>query len=160
MKKTIVSVCAAAVLLIAGLVCVSFLPSDIEVPAVVSKAFSEKYPEAKDAEWEQENENETAYEAEFKLNKKEMSAVFSANGTWLQTETEVDEKDLPAAVTAAIKKTFSAYKIEETELLERPNVPLAYEVELETKDDKEIVVVFTADGSVLKQSTEEVEDQD
>ena len=158
MNKSIVSALVVISLLAGGAVLSSFVSDKIEVPTIVKKALSEKYSDAEDVEWEMEND--TDYEAEFELDKREMSAVFSADGTWLQTETEVDKSDLPEAVKAAIKKSFPAYKTEETEMLERLNMPLAYEVELETKDDVEIEVIFAADGTVLEQSKEETEDED
>lgn len=157
MNKSIISALVVVFLLAGGAVLSSFMQDKIEVPAIVKKALSEKYSDAEDVEWEMEND--TDYEAEFELNKKEMSAVFRADGTWLQTETEVDKIDLPEAVKAAIKKSFPAYKIEETEILERPNMSLAYEVELENKDDIEIEIIFAADGTILKQSKEEVKDE-
>ena len=54
----------------------------ITVPEVVKKAFSAKFVNAKKVEWGLEKEGE--FEAEFKLNKSEMSAVFDKMGKLLE----------------------------------------------------------------------------
>ena len=130
-----------------------------KVPQAVKEAFAKKYPTAKKVDWEKEGAEE--YEAEFKMDGKKMSANFKADGTWLETETEIKTKNLPAAVKAAIAKQFPDYELEEAEQIETPTVAVAYEVELEDeKNDVEIEAVFKADGTLVNSEVEKDDDHD
>ncbi len=128
-----------------------------KAPAEVQNAFKQKYPEAKSVQWEMENDNE--WEAEFKMNGREMSANFDLQGNWQQTETEVKMSELPVAVSDAIKTQFAGYKAEEPEKIEMANGEVAYEVALE-KDDEEWEVVFAADGTVKSKKQEPESDEE
>ncbi len=123
-----------------------------EVPAEVVSAFQEKFSQAKNVEWEKESDNEL--EAEFKHDGKEMSASFSNTGEWLETETEIKEKDLPRAVKDALKTQFVGYDIEESAQVSTPAQSEAYEVELE-KGKATLEVVLDKSGKVLKQAITE-----
>lgn len=125
------------------------LAGNTTVPQAVLDAFSAKFPQAQNVDWEEEEDGE--YEAEFKVNKQEMSANFKADGTWLETEMEIKKSKLPAAVKKAIAAQFPGYEVEEAEQVETPDVSLAFEVELENEDtDTEVEAVFQADGTLLK----------
>ncbi len=129
-----------------------------EVPAPVKKAFMQKFPKAKDAKWEKEDA--TAIEAEFKMDNSEYSAKFDLEGKWLETEMEVDKKQLPAAILATIAKEFSDFKIEEAEKVETPGNDLVYELELEKKEIT-YEVQFNKEGKVLKKElVKEKEEKD
>lgn len=119
-------------------------------PEKVKSAFNQKYPGAKEVDWDMEKENE--WEAEFEMNEKEMSATFDENGQWLETETEMEENDLPATVKETLKTQFKAYEVEEAEYLESPEYT-GYEIELEGKKG-DIEVLVGKDGKILKQEDE------
>ena len=83
-------ICAAGAIFTA---CQEPMGAQSEASAEVRSAFEEKFPQAKDVQWEQ---TKTAkQEAEFTLNGEEMSATFSQDGTWLETESEIEESDFP-----------------------------------------------------------------
>lgn len=135
------------------------LISKTQVPQVVLHAFNTKYPNAKKVKWEEEEAME--YEAEFKLQGQEMSANFRADGTWLETETEIKKNALPDAVKKAISKEFPGYDVEEAERIETPDLPLAFEVELENEsNNSEMEAVFSADGKLLKKEMENDHDNE
>lgn len=67
-----------------------------EIPSAVQIAFQEKFPQSSDVTWEKESDQEL--EAAFTLNGEKMSANFSQDGTWLETESEIKEHELPEAV--------------------------------------------------------------
>lgn len=125
-------------------------------PAAVQTAFKTKFPAVQKAKWDMEEADQ--WEAEFKMNGRKMSANFTAGGTWMETETEMKTADLPQAVKEAIAVQFAGYKMEEASMLETPEWTAAYEVELE-KGETTIEAVFGADGTLLRQTTEE-EDED
>lgn len=156
MKSKTLMILPAVVIAIFGL---SMILEGINVPQLVKDAFAAKYPNAKKVDWEMEGPK--IYEAEFKLDGKEMSACFKEDGTWVETETEMKVKDLPAAIKAALAAQFADYEIEEAEQLERPDLPLGYEVEIENEEDDTILeVVFDANGKVLEKKVEKEDDDD
>ncbi len=126
-----------------------------EVPSVVLTAFQEKFPQASDIAWDKESDTE--WEAEFKMDNKEMSANFSPEGKWLQTETDIKEKELPEAVKNTIKSQFIGYEIEESAQVAMPEQNEAYEVELE-KGKATLEVVIDSSGKVLRQAITEDDD--
>jgi len=134
----------------------SFAGGDDTAPEKVLNAFKIKFPTATNVEWEKENEKE--WEAEFKMNGKEYSANFGADGTWMETEYEIDVKDLPAKVKATLDSQFKGYEIEGAERVETPTFK-GYEVEIE-KGETTMEVVLDESGKVLKKKIEEDEDED
>jgi hypothetical protein len=118
-------------------------------PDNVKKEFSQKFAAAKSVKWDSEKPNE--WEAEFKINGKEMSACFDDAGKWLETETEVSTKELPAAVTRTLKNEFSGFKTDEISTIENPEMK-GFEVALKNKET-EMTVIIGADGTVLKKET-------
>jgi len=117
------------------------------VPKTVTVAFKAKYSAAQKVEWGKESDTE--FEAEFKLNGKEMSANFDASGKWLEAETKLDKKDLPASVLATLKSQFGDSKIKKAESLEKAGEAVVYEVKLE-QDESELEVVLDSNGNVIK----------
>ncbi len=130
---------------------------DADVPQAVISQFQQKFPDAKKVEWSKESATEM--EAEFKMNGEEMSANFSNTGEWLETETEMKEKDLPEAVKNALKSQFADYKVEESEKVATPQQSEAYEVEIE-KGETTLDVMLDQSGKVIKQTNAEGEDKE
>ena len=128
--------------------------SQTKVPEKVATAFKVKYLAAKDVEWGKESDTE--FEAEFKLNGKEMSANFDASGRWLETEAKLAPKDLPAPVLATIKSQFGDSKIKKAESLQKAGEPMIYEVKL-GQDETEQEVVLDPRGKVLKKEAKDEE---
>jgi hypothetical protein len=126
------------------------------VPPPVNTVFSQKYPAAASAKWAREEANE--WEAEFKLNGKEMSASFDNAGKWLESETEIAAKELPAAVSGTIAKEFAGYKTDEVSILDSPEIK-GFEVGLK-KGETVLEVVFDNAGKVLKKSDVSNEERD
>jgi hypothetical protein len=115
-------------------------------PAEVNNAFKSKFETAKSVKWTNESANE--WEAEFVMNNKEMSSSFDNAWKWLETETEIASKDLPAAVSSTLAKEFAGYKTGEMSLLESPDMK-GYEIALK-KSGSSIEVVIDATGKVIK----------
>ena len=125
-----------------------------EVPAAVQKSFQKKFAQATEVKWEEE---EGSYEAEFHLNGKEMSAEFSGDGTWKETETEVDQADLPAAIVDTLESAYGDYEVKEVELCETPEGK-SWEIEVK-KDQTEMELVMDENGKVLKKEAEDEEEE-
>jgi len=118
-------------------------------PQNVLNAFNQKFPNAKEVEWGKESEN--IWEAEFESSDKDMSANFNLKGEWLETETELAKKELPARVKATIKTTYKGYKVEEVGYTETPQLK-AYEIEVK-KGEKLIEVMLDDSGNIIKTKT-------
>lgn len=129
---------------------------DTNVPKKVMKAFTQKFSNATDVEWEKENKSE--WEAEFKVNGKEYSANFATDGTWKETEHEIKDSEIPALVKKSIVNNFPGYEIEEAEMAETPKGKV-YEFELE-KGKEELEVVINASGTVLKKEVQKENKQE
>ncbi|WMJ72026.1 PepSY-like domain-containing protein [Cytophagaceae bacterium ABcell3] len=112
-----------------------------EVPAEVVTSFNQRYPEATDVEWREDNGN---YEVEFEYNDTEMEAVYHPDGTLRSVEEE--------------EGIFGGLEPEEEEEAEIPEeviqnfnqrYPEAENVEWE-EDNGDYVVEFEEDGMDLE----------
>ena len=88
---------------------------DLEIPSDVMDKFTLLYPDAKSLVWEMKDEK---YIAQFKNDKMETSAILTADGTVIRTETEIRIIALPEAATAYFKKNFESKKIEAATIME------------------------------------------
>lgn len=148
MKKTILLMAIFAFLLgsqaqVAVEKCKS--KTKLVVPEIVKSAFKSAYPAVTKVKWDMEKTGE--YEAEFKINKVEVSVVYDEKGNLLETETEIKFSDLPQAVKDAIAKDFAGYKIEEIEKVEKKGV-ISYEMEVE-KGKMEYELTYDLNGKLL-----------
>lgn len=128
---------------------------DKDVPEKVLTTFNAKFPDARKEEWEMEDE--TTWEAEFKLNGKAYSANFKTNGDWLETEYEIKKSDIPANILSILNQNFTDYEIDEAEIAESP-LGKSYEMEIEVGEE-EFEIVIDAQGKLTKQ-VEHEDDKD
>jgi sulfur carrier protein ThiS len=112
-------------------------------------AFNLKFPRAKKVSWDKENATE--WEAEFKMDGKEYSANFKANGTWMETEYKIKKSEIPVAVKQTLNTQFAGYDIEKAEVSEKSDGTV-YEIHLE-KGDTETEVAILLDGKVVKKES-------
>jgi hypothetical protein len=126
----------------------------VNVPELVKKEFAAKYPKASKVKWGLEKPGE--YEAEFDLNKSEMSVVIDEKGNVLEVETEIKEAELPQAVKATLAKDFAGYKIEEVEKSDAKGV-ISYEMDAK-KDKTKVEIIFDSNGKLLKQKDKSKEE--
>ncbi len=131
--------------------------SNDKIPAAVTSAFHNKFPDAKKVHWD--IENATEYEAEFKLNGAAYSAAFDLSGKWLETETIIKISALPEAVQFALKNDFGSFKINEAAKIETAQNEIRYEAEIE-KGEETFDVLFSADGKKLSRTETEDEESD
>jgi uncharacterized membrane protein YkoI len=126
-----------------------------QVPKAVIAAFEKAYPNAKGLEFEEETfAGKVAYEVEYKENGKEYEFLYSADGTLLQKEEEIDGKSLPESVAQAIKKAYPKAEIKEVEKLMKPDSTVTgYEVEIKAAG-KEIELELDVRGNIMKTENE------
>jgi hypothetical protein len=127
-----------------------------KVPQKVKDAFTKKFPTAKKVDWDKESETE--WEAEFKMNKVEYSANFLEDGTWQETEHEIEKKDVPQNVQLALTKAFPDFDIEEVEVSETIK-GMVYEFDIE-KGETEMEVAIDPSGKIVKQELKKEDGED
>jgi len=127
----------------------------VNVSKEVKAAFAAKFPSATRVSWSKENDK--SLEAEFKLDGKKVSALFSLNGAWLETEEDVKVELLPAAVKTTMDGQFQNATIKECEKVTKPDNSITYELEIKTSEGVKEVVLNT-DGVLVK--VELVKDED
>jgi len=124
-------------------------------PKAVTDNFSSKFSAASKVKWDQEEAYE--WEAEFKMNGSEMSASFDNSGTWLETEKEIKEKELPAEVSNVLSEKYSGYEVGEMAEIQKPGFS-GYEIGLE-KGEEMLEIQVNPDGAIVNiKKVEEDED--
>ena len=131
--------------------------SEEKIPEAVRTSFTTKFPEAKNVQWDREND--ASYEAEFKSGKQEVSATFNTEGTWIETETIIKKSALPEAVQSALARDYSMYKVNEAAKIEMAQNEIRYEAEIE-KGEESFDVLYSADGKELSKNALEQEEDD
>lgn len=88
----------------------------INIPDKAKKSFAEKYPKASDVDW---TNNVSNYTAKFKMKGKAYEAHYNMDGTWDNTETQIDKSDLPKAVNSSFEKSrFTDWELLSTDFVE------------------------------------------
>jgi len=153
MKKAIIGIALVFTALV-GIACTG--PAKDKVPQAVKDAFSKKFPTAQKVGWDKESETE--WEAEFKMNKMEYSANFLSDGTWKETEHEIEVSDVPSNVMESLTANFPDYEVEEAEISETAS-GMVYEFAIE-KGESELEVAIDSTGKVVMKKEMDEEDED
>ncbi len=128
-----------SVVLSAMLMVISFAAfSQTNIPAAVKAAFGKKFPTVKRTEWSKEGKTE--WEAEFERNEKELSANFDLQGNWKETETDVEEDDVPSVVMNVLSARFPGYKVKDAAFTETPKYS-AYEIVIKKGESKKEITI-------------------
>lgn len=112
-----------------------------EIPVNIKNAFKKEYPQVKKVKWDDEDGK---YEAEFKLNNKDMSVTYSAKGLKEETETSLKVAELPKNVISYIaQKKYG--KIKEAARIVKADGAVVYEAEVKSGD-----LLFNENGTFQK----------
>lgn len=114
-------------------------------PVAVKNAFTQHFPGITVKKWDKEDGK---YEANFTKDGKTMSALFDANGTLEETETDIPISQLPAAVVAYVQSNYKGATIKEAALIVRGTAKL-YEAEVKGKD-----LLFNEQGTFVKEESD------
>ncbi len=118
----------------------------VQLPAPVTAAFKKAYPGATIRGTAKETENgKTVYEVESVENGKARDLMYAAEGAALEIEEELDPADLPAPVTASLKKLYPKATIAVAERLTKGT---AVQYELQIKGAAKKSVSFLPDGTL------------
>jgi opacity protein-like surface antigen len=117
-----------------------------DIPALVKTGLQKQFPNAKNIKWEKEKSN---YEAGFKLNGADYSALISTSGNLLETEESITIDKLPAVVKDYVSKNYPGKKIKESAKITDAKGVVTYEAEVNDTD-----LIFDSSGKFLKQVKE------
>lgn len=125
------------------------IPFD-QVPAAVVKAVKEKFPKAEVVESSKEVEDgKTTYELSLKDAGRAIDVSAKPDGSIVEIEKEIDPKDLPAAVSAAVKAKYAGATMKKAEeIIEGDETE--YEVVIATGDGKTIELKLEANGKITE----------
>ena len=124
-------------------------------PENVKKEFTKKYASAQSVKLGSEEKNE--WEAEFKMDGKKMSASFNNSAEWIESETEIMEKELPVSVVNTLNKDFLGYRKGHIEIFENTEIK-GFELGLK-KGEKLIEVIIDKNGRIIKKTDAKEEDE-
>jgi len=145
-----------SVILIVALSMISFSAfSQKNPPENVKKEFIKKYTSAQSVKWESEGKNE--WEAEFMMDGKKMSASFDNSAKWIESETEITEKELPVSVVSTLNKDFQGYRKGHIEKFENNEIK-GFELGLK-KGETSIEVIIDNNGKIIKKTDVKEDDE-
>jgi hypothetical protein len=120
---------------------IAFAQQSVTVPKEVESAFKKDYPHLK-GKWEMEENN---YEVNFTANGKKMSAIYTPDGSKLESEVSINASELPAATIAYINTKYPKGKIQEASMITKANGEVTYETRVSGRE-----MIFSKDGKYIR----------
>lgn len=120
-----------------------------KIPAVVTEAFKDKYPDASNVEWK---DKLSGFVAVYEDDGVKYEARFSNKGIWENTENKVENDDLPEAVNEGFDKSKYAdeWTIETIYRIELPGEKIQYRLQVSKSDLQKKNLLFNSEGRLLK----------
>jgi hypothetical protein len=137
MKKLLLFVC-----LILGITV--FAQKNKQIPEAAKNAFAKSFTGATNVKWDKENAD---FEVDFKLDGKEMSALYDVKGNLKETEEAVSKDKLPAAALTYFNQQYKNVAIKETAKITKANKTIVYEIGVKGKD-----ILFDANGKFIEEA--------
>ena len=144
--KKFVFAAAAACFLFSGMAGAQDLAQN-DVPEKIVNLFQKDFPEARDIEWEMDGID---YKVEFEVDiSTDHEIWYDSTAEMIRHEEEIAARDLPAAVTAAIKSAFTDYRADDIEKVTTPD-GITYTMELEMQGGPDWKVAFDEQGTIVQ----------
>lgn len=119
-----------------------------KIPAEVTNAFTEKYPNATSVEW---RDKLSGFTASYRLDSGIYIASFSNKGEWESTEEGIDAEELPDAVNQGFDKSkYTDWDMGQVTRIELPEDEVQYKIEVKKGDIKKRNLYFSSEGRLLK----------
>jgi hypothetical protein len=145
MKKYVV---APLILIIMAFAVVPAFSQIRKIPAEVTQALKEKYPDADNVSWK---DKLTLFSASFELNSEKFEARFTDKGEWKSTEKEISESELPGEVKDGFEKSkYADWQLKYVYLIEMPDNEIQYRIQVAKNDIQKKNLLFNNDGKLLK----------
>ncbi len=121
-----------------------------KIPAEVTDAFKLKYANASGVSWK---DKISGFQADYVLANKPMKSMFSAQGTWMKTETKEDYKTIPTEIKDGFRKSKYADMIVLTlTKVEEKDKQTVYKMSVKKTDSGKKNLVFSNKGQLLSDS--------
>ena len=119
-----------------------------KIPAAVTESFKNKYSTATNVEWK---DRLTSFVATFEADGKKHDAYFDDDGSWKQTDTRIEEEELPEAVRDGFEKSkYTEWKIDRVERIEKNDNNVEYRIQVKKGDIQKKNLTFSNEGKLLK----------
>lgn len=119
----------------------------IDVPKKSKDHFFKKYPDAKNADW---NNNVASYAVKFNLGSNTYRAYYHMDGTWDYTEEYIEESQLPAAVRESFSKSrYADWKVSSYNIIESNKGKKSYQIQV-VKGIEKNSIYFDKTGKEVK----------
>jgi len=119
-----------------------------KIPAAVTTAFNQKFPNATKVKWDKENSHE--YEASVDWKGEKLSANFSDTGEWLETESPITFIQLPEKVKTGFNADHKGAIVKAVAKIETSKGTTKFEVEFK-QGIKTVELFYTTDGTEIKE---------
>lgn len=120
-----------------------------DFPEKVKADFKSRFPSVTKVKWERQG---VLYEAEFKDGKKEIEVIYSKEGDWLYTVTEMDRRNLPVAILNGFRSSkYADWKLDETGTAEAATGKKMYFMEV-AKGQEEYHLILDETGKVVTET--------
>lgn len=115
--------------------------NESDVPDAVKTAFNSMYPNQDNIEWESQG---AYFEGGVKIDGMVTSVLFDANGTVIQSESQISVSDLPKGVAEYVSKNLNTEEISEAAKITDSSGKITYEAEVNGSD-----YLFDSDGNLM-----------
>lgn len=120
--------------------------SDV-VPVETQKAFTAKYPSAKNVEWDNKG---TYQKVDFQHNNAKASAWFDSQGTWYMSEYDIPYSALPVPVKNSFEASeYKDWRVDDVDMVEKNSTETVYIIEAENLK-QEVDLYYSTDGILIK----------
>jgi len=122
-----------------------------KIPAAVTDAFQQKYPNATHVEWK---DKMTSFVAVFQVDSVQYEARFNKKGDWKETEHAIATEAIPDVVQQGYDKSKYAeeWKIEASYKILLPDDKVQYRLLVRKSDLQKKHLLFNSNGRLIKDS--------
>lgn len=122
-----------------------------KIPADVTEAFKNKYPQATNVSW---SDKLSSFQASFTNENEKLEASFNSKGEWKKTEKDLDVTKLPSSVKEGFNgsKYNTDWSIKGAQETEENNGKFEYRLLIEKSALQKKYVYMNRDGQVLREA--------
>ena len=132
-------------LILAVLICTMTFAQEEPLPHEISDSFYAKYPKAKYVSWYNEDDN---YKIDFEISGDSFTAIFTIDGSWIETGKIISDLEIPDAVLSSIEKEFPDNEISYGEFVENNTGEKFYKISVYS-DEEYHTINLTPDGKIM-----------
>jgi hypothetical protein len=122
----------------------------IKVSDMVKQVFDKQYPEAKEVDWKGGLDNHTVT---YKLNDKKYKSLYTKDGSWVSTETDVAFESLPKSVQLSFgASNYKAWTVKECFEIIKPRAEAnEYKIIVQKSSINKKILFFDAKGRLYEE---------